>query len=295
MTTRCSSAQVGVQTRARRGLGALLTATLVVTLLPAAAAQGEETIEARRDLVEIGALIDEAADATTREEARAAVAEALALASEVDATMQALLDALEEEDRRFAAANEGRSSRFLGIQTFAVDAVREYVRDGVAQLEVADGHLRDGTAGAEDALATARAAFVGEEDSALASARRISLRDAVCVGPVSAKADDGRAIRLSWGPVAEAGAYTVWRTSADGVLRHVATLPSGSAGATFVDPDVEPGATYRYAVEVEGGRFGPPDCPTIEVTAVPFFPGAWAAALGGVVALLALVGLRRNV
>jgi len=80
-------------------------------------------------------------------------------------------------------------------------------------------------------------------------------------------APSARAFRLAWSPSPETGVvlYAIYRAAGPGALTRIGTTPSGNT--TFVDRDVRPGTTYRYAVTaIDDARQPNESTPSNEVT-----------------------------
>ena len=111
-----------------------------------------------------------------------------------------------------------------------------------------------------------------------------------CATGLTATSDASGTVRLQWDPVAGALRYNVLRAVGDGPLEPHAMLPGDVT--TFEDPASLQGVTYRYAVVANGP--GTLTCPTVTVTAIPFFPSFGAALLAGVAGIAGLALWRRR-
>lgn len=104
--------------------------------------------------------------------------------------------------------------------------------------------------------------------------------DAPCPEDLEANANGDGSITLRWSAVDDALGYEVHRTSSDG---HVLWAVEET---TFTDRGTVVGQTYTYEVRAVTAGGTSTDCPSVEVTAVPFF----AAPILGAVALAGGVG-----
>lgn len=116
--------------------------------------------------------------------------------------------------------------------------------------------------------------------------------DPLCPTDLEAEALPDGSVRLTFTPANGTEGNNVYRTVADQDPVLMAELPPGAT--EFVDESTEPGTTYTYEVRsVFEGR-ETPECPTVEVTAIPVFPTVLGAVAASTVGILAYAGLRRR-
>jgi fibronectin type 3 domain-containing protein len=99
-------------------------------------------------------------------------------------------------------------------------------------------------------------------------------------------------IRLDWDASANASTYHVYRAQADGDMQHVAEVES----TNYTDTETEAETTYTYEVTASNEAGEAEDCPTAEVTAIPFFgnPALVAMAALGSVGAVAVARTRHR-
>jgi hypothetical protein len=108
-----------------------------------------------------------------------------------------------------------------------------------------------------------------------------------CPANLQAHAQQNENVRLGWDASANASTYHVYRATEDGDMQHVAEVES----TNYTDTETEAETTYTYEVTAANEAGEAENCPTAEVTAIPFFgsPALVAmAALGSVGAVGAL-------
>jgi hypothetical protein len=111
-----------------------------------------------------------------------------------------------------------------------------------------------------------------------------------CPGAPSIEAQEDGHVRLTWEPVEGTESYPIVRSgpASDQVI--IANVTADTT--TYLDTNVTPGAAYEYTIHSWNGTAGSTDCPTLEVTTVPFLPGWAAIAAACVLATGVYVGLR---
>jgi hypothetical protein len=113
-----------------------------------------------------------------------------------------------------------------------------------------------------------------------------------CPQGVTALSNADGSVTVSWDSVDGADGYNVFRQDPDGQMPFRGHV--GADVSQITDPRTEPGLTYEFSVTATLGQEQSQDCPSVEVTAVPFVgtPLAVALALSG--ALVGYVALRRR-
>ncbi|PSG97180.1 hypothetical protein BRD56_06905 [Thermoplasmatales archaeon SW_10_69_26] len=113
-----------------------------------------------------------------------------------------------------------------------------------------------------------------------------------CPENLEAQAQQNENIRLSWDASANASTYNVYRATEDGEMLHVAETNDTS----FTDTETEAETTYTYEVTAANEAGEAEDCPTAEVTAIPFFgnPALVAMAAIGSVGAVGALRVRRG-
>jgi fibronectin type 3 domain-containing protein len=115
-------------------------------------------------------------------------------------------------------------------------------------------------------------------------------RQPSCPGDLAADPKDSEEIRLTWAAVGEAETYHVYRAEAGGALQHVAETNATS----HVDQSTSAEQTYRYEVTAETEAGEAEACPTVEATAIPFFPDGVTVGLLGVASVGIVAALGRT-
>jgi hypothetical protein len=97
-----------------------------------------------------------------------------------------------------------------------------------------------------------------------------------CAPELTALAENGPQVHLTWTAVVVADSYNVYRAQGEGELRLLDSTDASTQG--YIDTDVREDQTYRYEVRavIEGEER--PACNTVQVTAIPDFP-TWGAAV----------------
>lgn len=96
---------------------------------------------------------------------------------------------------------------------------------------------------------------------------------------LSVTAEAGPANQLNWTAVDDADNYTVYRSTDGENFTILAAVDGGNL--TYEDTDVEQGQTYQYKVTALVDGRGSQDCNAVEVTSIPVFSTALAAAAAG--------------
>ena len=113
-----------------------------------------------------------------------------------------------------------------------------------------------------------------------------------CPANLEAHAMQTEDIRLDWDASANASTYHVYRAQADGEVTHAAQVNDTS----YTDTETEAETTYTYEVTAANEAGDAEDCPTAEVTAIPFFsnPALVAMAAIGSVGAVGAMRVRRG-
>lgn len=112
-----------------------------------------------------------------------------------------------------------------------------------------------------------------------------------CPKNVQAQALPNESVRLTWNASEDADTYHVYRGEDHETREHVAQVNDTS----YTDTETEAQQTYRYEVRAEGPGGENPSCPSVAVTAIPFFgnPALVAMAAVGSIGAVAVVGRAR--
>jgi hypothetical protein len=113
-----------------------------------------------------------------------------------------------------------------------------------------------------------------------------------CPEDLRAQAHGNEDVTLGWNASADADSYHIYRATEDGEMTHVAEVNATS----YMDTETEAETTYTYEVTAANEAGEAEDCPTAEVTAIPFFggPALVAMAAVGSVGAVAAVRTRRG-
>jgi len=113
-----------------------------------------------------------------------------------------------------------------------------------------------------------------------------------CPQNLQAHAQQNENVLLGWDASANASTYHVYRATEDGEMTHVAQVNDTS----YTDTETEAETTYTYEVTAANEAGEAENCPTAEVTAIPFFgnPALVAMAALGSVGAVGALGLRRR-
>lgn len=111
-----------------------------------------------------------------------------------------------------------------------------------------------------------------------------------CPPNVTATAQEDGSILVDWDAVENATAYRIYRASGEEDLQFHAT----TTDTEFLDTNTTVGTTYRYMVTAVVDGQESDDCPVVEATAIPFFPGMIAGALAVLGAVGAFAYARRR-
>ena len=109
-----------------------------------------------------------------------------------------------------------------------------------------------------------------------------------CPEDLRAQAHGDEDVTLAWNASANASTYHVHRASEDGQMTHVAQVNDTS----YTDTETEAQTTYTYEVTAANEAGEAEDCPTAEVTAIPFFGNPALVALAAVGSVGAVAALR---
>lgn len=113
-----------------------------------------------------------------------------------------------------------------------------------------------------------------------------------CPTGLSASPNDDGSITLTWTAAPGSDGTNIYRALGDEDFEYLTTV--GPAVGTYTDTTSVAGNAYAYTVTALYGDSESADCPIVEVTAIPVFPGAIGVGLAAALGLGAYVVLQRR-
>lgn len=110
-----------------------------------------------------------------------------------------------------------------------------------------------------------------------------------CPENVEAHAQQDESIELTWNASEDAEIYHVYRGEDHENREHVAQVD----GTSYTDMETAADQTYRYEIRAEGPGGENPSCPSVAVTAIPFFDSPALVAMAAAGSLGAVAVARR--